>query len=129
MSLFDCRRRVMRQPRIKLASLIMGVDEVRKLIPQDLVSQIKNLELPGRVFHPDHDEKLEDLIAMQLLEMLIACCFVCVTGTVVERLTQVPSEKVQEAVARRSFSAAILAWIASIPDGGVHCITTWPTLR
>ena len=101
---------------------------MEKLVSQEIIAQIKELDLPGMVFHEDHSDTLDHLIRMQLCEMFLACSRHCATNTVCERLVQLPSKKVRHTLAIPKFSQKAIEFLKGTPDGGIYCQLTWPTL-
>jgi hypothetical protein len=68
------------------------------------------------------------LIRMQVCEIYFACTYTCVTKTVGERLVQLPSARVCEAVEPHTFDSNAVKFLKEIPDRGIYCLLTWPTL-
>jgi ubiquitin len=130
-----CRKRA-NQQKHKSAFIIMNLEEMKEFVPPELLIAIKELELPGLVFHEDHKGKLESLLLMQLCELYFATAYECITGTVGERLVQVPSTRVVEETnptplseeAPTEFSDEAIKFMTDIPEKGVFCLLTWPTL-
>lgn len=90
--------RVKDQPH-KLALGLMDEEDMINFIAQEWVDKIKALQLPGLVFHADHNQYLETLIRMQLSELYFATSYQCNTERVGERLVQLPSQRVRDAIA------------------------------
>ena len=86
-----CRDRVKRQVP-KYAALLMNLSEMKRAVNDKWIQAIKDLHLPGLAFHPDHKDKLDALIRIQLCTMYWACSVKSTTNTVAERLTQVPNK-------------------------------------
>jgi len=123
-----CFDRVMEQPH-SFAARVMTMEEIREMVPVTLVELVKSKELPALVFHEDHESYTEDFIRMQLCEMVHACCRDCSTNTVCERLVELPSLKVREAVAERTdFLPEHIEFMRGIEDGAVKTQLSWPTL-
>ena len=124
---FNCQMRVQRQGCL-YAAMVMKLQDMREIVSQELLSQVKKIGLPGLAFHDDQEGKLDDLITMQLCEMCLACTRECVTATVGERLVQLPNVRVCKAVAPHTFEQEVVDFMQGVPDKGVFCLLSWPTL-
>jgi hypothetical protein len=125
---FNCQERVKHQT-FSYAAMVMDLSQMQEIVSKELLSQIKELGLPGLSFHEDQEGRLDALITMQLCEMLLACTRECVTATVGERLVQLPSPRVCEAVAPHEFGPAAVEFLQNIPHKGVIGLLSWPTLQ
>jgi len=124
-----CLDRVKSQPK-KVALFALNIQELQQKVSRDLVQAIQDLKLPGISFHQDHSSFQEALILMQLGEMFIACSRQCATNTVLERLVELPSQRVCQLIApSRKIPPEAIAFLDNIQDGGVVCFGTLPTLR
>jgi hypothetical protein len=115
---FDCQGRV-KQQAFSYTAMVMNLPEMQEIVSKELLSQIKELGLPGLSFHEDQDSRLDALITMQLCEMILACTRECVTATVGERLVQLPSLRVCVAVAPHEFGPAAVEFLQNTPEKGV----------
>ena len=110
----------------------MNPTEMSEFVPQELVNQIKAIQLPGLAFHGDHNGKdahLEMMLRMQLCELYFATTYYeCVTNMVGERLVQLPSTRVLSAIADRQFGEDAISFMKDIPDKGIFCLFTWSAL-
>jgi hypothetical protein len=92
-----CRRRANEQGH-KSAFTIMNLEQMKEFVPQVFLNAIKKLKLPGLVFHEDHQGTSDSLLLMQVCEVFFATAYECLTGTVGERLVQVPSKRVIQSI-------------------------------
>lgn len=124
-----CYTRVLEQPHAYAVKLL-DLEEIRHVIPDHVVHQIEELELPALAWHPDHRKKRSDLIRMQLGEAFLACSRECSTNTVLERFFQQPSQQLQQLLKLpETFHPDVISFMENIADGGIHCIFSWPTLK
>jgi hypothetical protein len=107
----------------------MNLEQLKEFVPPELLVAIKKLELPGLVFHEDHQETSESLALMQVCETFFATAYECLTGTVGERLVQVPSRRVMQSITTpTTFKENVLDFFKKdIPDEGIFCLNTRPT--
>lgn len=110
------------------AALILDLADMEKLVSEEVVAAITSLGLPSLVFYKDKVAHRKTLIRMQVCEMFLACSRSCATNTVCERLMQLPSDAVRQAVQQLKFPPNAIEFMSDIPDGGVFCVFTWPTL-
>ncbi|CAB9518447.1 expressed unknown protein [Seminavis robusta] len=127
-SLVGCHASALKQ-NAPVAALVMDLEQCLAAVPEEVIHQILDLRLPGLFVHDDHQESVAHLIALQLCEALHACGRHTCTGTICERLTQLPSKQVVELMTPPTFESGVLGSMADIPVGGIPFITTWPTLR
>jgi hypothetical protein len=106
----------------------MDKEDMINFIAQEWVDKIKALQLPGLVFHADHNQYLETLIRMQLSELYFATSYQCNTERVGERLVQLLSQRVRDAIALPTCNPAAVEFLRDIPDNGVCPALTWITL-
>ena len=116
---------------IEFGAKIMEAMELKDIVPQHHVNKIVALSLPGLSFHTDHKEHLHTLIRLQLMELFLACFYKCVTKTVGERLTQLPSPQVRDITSKTltKLPHGAVEFLTGIGDGDVVFVFTWPTLR
>ena len=129
MSLFDCYRRVHQQNGVVYAGLLFDIETLREIIPDSVVDAIEALSLPGIQGDADHRKLIRDLIRLQLAEAVMATFYPTATRTVCERLIQVPSQSVLDALTPPKFCKSAIEFMMGLEDGGVFCLFSWPTLR
>lgn len=116
----------------KFAVSVMGPEEVELAVPSHIVEEIAQLKLWGIAgVHPDRTKERDLLISLQIAEMVYACSRDVVTNIIAERLFQLPSSKVRKAIDLERFGKlppGALTFLRGIPDRGINCILTWPTL-
>lgn len=118
---FQCKTRVGQQGK-RFAARLLNQTDLPKLVPNDVVQSIQDLELPGIIFNRVHEETEQvPPIQMQVCEMFLACSRDCVTNTVCERLIKLPSPKVFGLLEDVSIPEEAVDFMKNIPDGGVVC--------
>lgn len=129
---FHCYKRA-REQSGKFAARYMDLNQLENLVPVELVERIREMELPGLVFHPDFVEHAKHLIRMQLVESVLGCSASnaeCVANTVAERLLQQPCPEVREAVQPHPdlWTPEVVAFFQNIGTGKVQFLFSWRTL-
>jgi len=125
---FRGRDRVLEQ-NVRVAALLMTLEEMRVQVPNTVIDAIAALQLPGLHFHVNKVQYLKDLIAMQVCEGFLACLWGLGTSVILERLLQLPSSKVEATLAPiANFGQDALDFMQDIPNRGVSALLTWEPL-
>ena len=97
----------------------------------NVVDAIMDLQLPGLIVHNDHNDFVKDLIVLQLAEGFLACYYQCITMTILERLVELPSKAVSDAVAVPVFGRTVVDFVRCQQEtvDGIQGLFGWPTLR
>ena len=127
---FSCHSRTSQQPN-EFVSKLMDRNDIRNLLSSSpgIIDTIIGLGLPGLAVHDDYMDEIKDLISMQLAEGFWACSYHCVTMTILERLVELPSQAVRDAIAVPNFSTDVLDFFHCGPIAGTQGLFGWPTLR
>ena len=124
-SAVDCCQRIKRKHG-PLAALIFTMEEARSIVPDELLCKLTALNLPSLCYHQANRERLLDQIALFVVEGVLACTREnSTTGTIFERLVELPSPFVRSIMAPCFFSPEDVSEYEGIPDCGAVNIFTW----
>jgi hypothetical protein len=79
------------------AALLLNVDDMKKIISDELVTKVNALGLLAFTFHEDSIEYHRDVVMitrMMLCEFIYACLHKCATSTIGERFVQQPERHI-----------------------------------